>query len=83
MGNPLDAELFLDKGRWEAIEAMEGSELFTIDVICAHILKLMLMQRRFSFKEDVGFAEYKTLYAAILEGANKPPEDETVKDEII
>jgi hypothetical protein len=69
--NALDAELSLDKGRWEAIEAAAGIEIFNINTIYAYLLKLQLMERRSLFKPDEGFAEYKAIYAGILENAPK------------
>ncbi|MDR0877929.1 MAG: hypothetical protein LBN21_07735 [Treponema sp.] len=69
MGNPLEAELFLDEGRWEAIEAMQGYKPFSADVIFAHALKLLLMQRRFSFNPEEGLEAYTALYTSILQRA--------------
>jgi hypothetical protein len=71
MSNPLEAELFLDEGRWESIEAMQGYDSFTAEVIFAYILKLTLMQRRFLFNQEDGLAGYKALYASIMQGAVK------------
>jgi hypothetical protein len=71
MDNPLEAELYLDKGRWDAIEALVGTEYFSADVVFAYFLKLLLIERRSSFKVEEGFAEYKALYAGILESAPK------------
>ncbi|MDR0877955.1 MAG: hypothetical protein LBN21_07870 [Treponema sp.] len=71
MGDPLEAEIYLDKNRWENIESIQGHDNFGINVIFAHVLKLKLMQRRLSFIPDEGLAEYKALYASILQGAGK------------
>jgi hypothetical protein len=70
--SPLEAEFFLDKARWDAIESFQGINIFTENAIYAYLLKLLLMERRQAFKTEEGFAEYKTLYASILEGAGKP-----------
>jgi hypothetical protein len=71
MEDPFEAELFLDKGRWDAIESFVGLEYFTADVVFAYFLKLLLIERRSSFKVEEGFAEYKALYAGIIESAPK------------
>jgi hypothetical protein len=71
MGNPLEAEIYLDKNRWENIESMQGNDLFSINIIFAHVLKLTLMQRWFLFNQKDGLAGYKALYTSILQGANR------------
>jgi hypothetical protein len=71
MGNPLKAELYLDENRWNAINNIQGNHLFHANVIFVHLVKLILMQRRVLFDTDSGLAEYKTLYASILENANR------------
>jgi hypothetical protein len=71
MENPLEAELFLDKGRWDAIEDLTGVTYFDVNVIYAYLLKLKLIARKASFTTEEGFAEYKALYASIMESAPK------------
>ena len=64
--SPLDAEIFLDKARWDAIENFQGINSFSENAMYAYLLKLLLMERRMAFKTEEGFTEYKRLYAAIL-----------------
>jgi len=64
--SPLEAEIFLDKARWDAIESFQGYNIFNENAIYAYMLKLLLMERRASFNTEEGFTEYKGLYAAIL-----------------
>jgi hypothetical protein len=66
MDSPLEAELFLDKARWDAIEAFQGLDYFDRNTIYAYLLKLQLLERWALFKADEGFAEYKGLYASIM-----------------
>jgi hypothetical protein len=66
MESPLEAEIYLDKARWDAIENFQGISTFSEDAIYAYLLKLRLMERRSAFKNEEGFTEYKALYAAIL-----------------
>ena len=66
MDSPLEAELYLDKARWDAIESFQGMNNFHKNAIYAYLLKLLLMERRAAFNAEEGFAEYKRLYAAIL-----------------
>jgi hypothetical protein len=69
LDNPLDAETVLDRGRWDAIDALAGYDYFSVNTIYAYLLKLLLLERRSCFKTEEGFAEYKALYAAIMEAA--------------
>jgi len=65
--SPLEAEILLDKARWHAIENLAGNDYFHRNTVFAYYLKLMLIERREAFNVDKGFAEYKTLYASILD----------------
>jgi hypothetical protein len=67
--NPLEAELFLDKGRWDYIEKLNQNTYFGVNAVYAYMLKLLLIERRTAFRAEDGFAEYKTLYASIMENA--------------
>jgi hypothetical protein len=68
--SPLEAELSLDKARWDAIEGFQGTAYFHRDNIFAYLLKLLLLERRASFKTEEGFMEYKSLYASIMESSD-------------
>jgi hypothetical protein len=68
MDSPLEAEIFLDRARWDAIERLKGLDEVGSNMVFAYLLKLLLMERRSSFKTEEGFMEYKTLYAAINAG---------------
>ena len=64
--SPLEAELVLDRARWDAIDVMQGLDYFDRNTIYAYLLKLILLERHEKFNVDKGFAEYKSLYASIL-----------------
>ena len=64
--SPLEAEVFLDKARWDVIDNLQGLDIFNETAIFAYMLKLLLMERRMSFNTEEGYTEYKGLYAAIL-----------------
>ena len=66
MDSPFEAELFLDRARWDAIDAFQGIEYISRNTIYGYLLKLRLLERRALFRTEEGFAEYKELYAAIL-----------------
>jgi hypothetical protein len=67
--NPLEAETILDRARWNAIDQFQGTAAFSRNVVYAYFLKLLILERRASFRAETGFAEYKSLYASILERA--------------
>ena len=67
--SPLEAEIFLDKARWDAIENLQGLNTFSENAMYAYLLKLLLLERKVAFNAEEGFTEYKGLYAAILERA--------------
>ncbi len=71
---PLEAELFLDYGRWNYIDELVTGHYFDIEFLRAYRLKLQLLERRASFEEDKGFAAYRELYARVLDasGAEVP-----------
>ena len=66
MESPLEAEIFLDKARWDTIEEYQGTDVFSKNAMYAYLLKLLLMERRMAFNTEEGDSEYKALYAAIL-----------------
>jgi hypothetical protein len=70
MDSPLEAEMYLDKARWDYIDSLEGLDHFSDNVLYAYLLKLYLIERNAQFKEDEGFAEYKRLYASIINNAS-------------
>jgi hypothetical protein len=70
MDSPLEAELFLDEARWKALEYFQGITYFDRNTVYAYLLKLLLMERRSAFRAEEGFAEYKGLYAAVMEGSS-------------
>jgi len=68
--SPLEADIFLDKARWTAIEALQGIDYFDRNTVFAYLLKLLILQRRDSMHTETGFSEYKSLYASIMSGVN-------------
>jgi len=67
--NPLEAELALDRARWEAAERFAAGDFFGINSVYSYMIKLLLIERRASFNTEEGFAEYNALYAEILKSA--------------
>jgi hypothetical protein len=69
MDDPLQAELYIDRARWSAVDAMCGMDYFSVNTIFAYLIKLQLMERKQLFNTEEGFSEYKALYAAIMDAS--------------
>ena len=65
--SPLEGELIIDKARWNIIDTLVGYDYFNRRNVFAYYLKLLLLERRQAFNAERGFAEYKSLYAAIVD----------------
>jgi hypothetical protein len=78
--SPLEAELYIDKARWDAIENLQGIGYFDSNVVFAYLLKLLLLERRALFKAEEGFAEYKRIYASILDARRDAQSSESAID---
>ena len=70
MEDPLEATIYIDEGRWGALEDMTGLNLFGVNNIFAYLLKLQLLERRQLFEAEKGAANYKGLYDTILNEYN-------------
>jgi hypothetical protein len=67
--SPLEAEQSLDRARWAAIESFLGFDYFGRDTVYAYLLKLLILERKALFRVEEGFAEYKAIYASVMEAA--------------
>ncbi|MCL2800196.1 MAG: DUF2764 family protein [Treponema sp.] len=67
--SPLDGEEVIDKARWYAIDSFTWNDFFNRNNVYAYYLKLLLLERCEAFNAEKGFAEYKSLYASIVESA--------------
>jgi hypothetical protein len=67
--NPLEAEILIDKARWNTIEVTLTGDYFGRNTVFAYLLKLLLLERSELFQTEAGFTEYNSLYSSILEKA--------------
>jgi hypothetical protein len=65
--SPIENEIILDKARWNAVDLFTHNDYFNKNNVYAYYLKLLLLERRQLFDAETGFAEYKSLYAQIIE----------------
>ena len=70
MEDPLEATIYIDEGRWGALDDMVGLDLFGVNNIYAYLLKLQLLERRQSFEAEKGSGNYRLLYDTILNDYN-------------
>ncbi|MDR1306642.1 MAG: DUF2764 domain-containing protein [Treponema sp.] len=70
MDDPLQAELYLDRSRWDALDTMVGVDYFGVNNIFAYLMKLQLLERRQLFDTERGFAGYTNRYDAIVNDYN-------------
>jgi hypothetical protein len=69
MDSPLEAEYLLDRARWTVIDTLQGFDFFGRDAAYAYLLKLLILERKSLFRVEEGFAEYKAVYASVMEAA--------------
>ena len=69
--SPLEAEMLVERFRWQAIGALKVLHFFDLDSIAAYRLELQILERLARFRQEQGEARYRDTYAAIL-GAAQP-----------
>jgi hypothetical protein len=62
----LQAELFLERQRWNAVESMAAGSDFQVDSIVAYRIKLDIAIRIDTFISETGRRNYMNLYDEIL-----------------
>jgi len=70
MDDPLEAAIFIDKARWDALDEMLGIDPFGVNNVFAYLMKLQLLERRQCFDAEVGTVKYKEIYDSILNAYN-------------
>jgi hypothetical protein len=61
-GNPLDVELRFMEFRWQFLDEMEREHHFDFTNVVIYFLKLLLLQRYFSFEKEKGLQKFQMLY---------------------
>lgn len=70
-GNPLDIELKLIKYRWDWLEEREFGHYSDLDFFLLYYLKLQLLQRVVTFKQEVGEEAFEALIKHNLENTDE------------
>jgi hypothetical protein len=74
MEDPLQAELFIERERWKAIEISSALSDFQLDAICAYRLRLAIAERVAAIQVEAGKEHYARLYDEILGGTSRTAE---------
>ena len=61
-GNPLDVELRFIEIRWQFLDEMEHEHHFDFTNVIIYFLKLLLLQRYFTFEKEKGLKKFQMLY---------------------
>jgi hypothetical protein len=69
-GNPLEIELKLIKYRWDWLEEREFGHYSDLDFFLLYYLKLQLLQRVATFKQEVGQEAFEALIKSKLENTD-------------
>ncbi len=62
---PLEAEIILDRARWEYLESLEAGHYFDLGKLIIYYLQLQLLQRRSLLIKEKGMTAFDEIYAAI------------------
>lgn len=64
--SPLEAEVLIDKARWAFLEEEEMGHFFDLQILLVYGLKLLVLHREASFREELGFQKYKEIYEQVM-----------------
>jgi hypothetical protein len=62
---PLDAELILNKARWEYLEMLEAGHYFDLGKLIIYFLRLQILQRKAQINTEKGKAVFGDVYSII------------------
>jgi len=63
--SPLDAELILNKARWDYLEEIEVGHYFDIVKVIVYFLKLQILQRKLQINKEKGKTAFSEIYTVI------------------
>lgn len=76
--DPYQAELNLERERWNAIERLSSLSSFDLDFIIAYRLKLAINERLERLNAETGSVGYRRLYDDILDKASRTAETDNL-----
>ncbi len=63
--SPLDAELLLDRARWEYLEMLEAGHFFDLGRLIIYFLQLQILQRKSQINKEKGKSGFEEIYSGI------------------
>lgn len=75
--SPLEAENFLNRARWSALDQLATGHYFDFEALAIYYLQLQLLERKELFDAERGYEKYQEIYENILSNVD---EDITVGD---
>lgn len=75
--SPLEAENFLNRARWSALNELGTGHFFDFHALAIYYLQLQLLERKQLFNAEKGFEKYQDIYKNILSNVDQ---DITVGD---
>lgn len=75
--SPLEAENYLNKARWSALNDLGSGHFFDFQALAIYFLQLQLLERKQLFDVEKGYENYQEIYTNILSNVD---EDITVGD---
>ncbi|MBB6478976.1 DUF2764 family protein [Spirochaeta isovalerica] len=75
--SPLEAENFLNRARWSALDQLGTGHYFDFEALAVYYLQLQLLERKSLFDAERGYEKYQEIYQNILSNVD---EDITVGD---
>lgn len=64
--SPLEAENFLNRARWQALNDLGTGHFFDFQALAVYYLQLQLLERKQLFDAERGFEKYQEIYQNIL-----------------
>ncbi len=74
IGEPLEAEKFLNRFRLDFLESLRPADSFSEDAVFYYGLKLKIISRIYGFDETKGKEQYRNIYNSILNGNEQEAE---------
>ena len=72
--NPLDAELIINKARWDYLETLESGHYFDLANVIVYFLKLQILQRKLQINKEKGKTAFSAIYT-VIHDKNKAKEN--------
>jgi hypothetical protein len=66
--SPLDAEIALERARWETLDQLRGTHHFDREALVVYSLQLQIAERLAAFESETAAETYPAAYAGVMAG---------------